>query len=215
MLNSILKKTSLFLYFSIVGVCASAPAMALETPEVQSANAAAIMPAPQSAEDMSWWQRFKSDSEAKAHKIMDEGDLSIMLSGYAHHGRGTYTRERIAELNEDAWGMGFSKQIRDAKDNEESLYALGITDSHYKPQLMAGYAYQWMKPLGSLEAGLGYTTLLISRADYFHHFPFPIVLPVASIGTRSSKIMAAYVPRLSKNKGNGDVLLVFVRFDLK
>ena len=80
---------------------------------------------------------------------------------------------------------------------------------------MAGYAYQWMTPLGDqFEAGLGVSGLLISRTDYFGGLPFPGVLPVASIGTRKTKLMAAYIPRVSRNKGNGDVLLLFVRIDL-
>lgn len=154
-------------------------------------------------------------AKTKAINILDNGELSLMLSGYAHHGRGTYTAERIAELNERAWGLGFAKTIRNAKDNEELLYGMIISDSHFKPQPMAGYAYQWMKPIGAnIEVGAGLTGLLISRTDYFSGFPFPAVLPVASIGTRSSKLMAAYVPRFSKNKGNGDVMLLFVRFDL-
>ncbi|MBI3284696.1 MAG: hypothetical protein HYZ65_07575 [Burkholderiales bacterium] len=158
-----------------------------------------------------WWDSTKT----KVSTIVDDGQLSLMLFGYARHGRNTYTQERIAELNEKAWGLGFSKAIRNTKDNEESLYGMVISDSHFRPQPMAGYAYQWMQPLGNkLEAGAGVTALLISRTDYFDGFPFPAVLPVASIGTRHSKLMAAYVPRVSKNKGNGDVLLMFVRFDL-
>jgi palmitoyl transferase len=60
-----------------------------------------------------------------------------------------------------------------------------------------------------VELGLGYTAMLISRQDYFGGFPFPIVLPVGSIGTRDIKLRASYVPRLSQEKGNGDVLLLF------
>ncbi|WP_230412395.1 hypothetical protein [Undibacterium hunanense] len=162
-------------------------------------------------DDMGWWD----SSKAKANKILDEGGLQLMVAGYTHHGRGTYTAARIAELNERTWGMGFSKAIRDKVDNEEFLYGMAISDSHYRPQLMAGYAYQWMKPLGDkVEVGGGWTGLLISRTDYFSSFPFPVILPVASIGTRSSKLMATYVPRFSKNKGNGDVLFLFARFDL-
>ncbi|MFZ6769179.1 hypothetical protein ACO0LM_19155 [Undibacterium sp. Di26W] len=164
-----------------------------------------------SQDDMGWWD----SSKAKVNKILDEGDLQLMVAGYTHHGRNTYTAARIAELNERTWGMGFSKAIRDKADNEEFLYGMAISDSHFRPQLMAGYAYQWMKPLGDkVEVGGGWTGSLISRTDYFSGVPFPVVLPVASIGTRSSKLMATYVPRFSKNKGNGDVLFLFARFDL-
>lgn len=162
-------------------------------------------------EDLGWWDSAK----AKYNTIMDEGNQSLMVAGHTHHGRNTYTPERIAELNENTWGLGFSKAIRNKNDNEESLFAMIISDSHYRPQPMAGYAYQWMKPLGDkVEVGAGLTGLLISRTDYFHGFPFPAILPVGSIGSRGIKLMATYVPRFSKNKGNGDVLFMFARFDL-
>ncbi|HTD05897.1 hypothetical protein [Undibacterium sp.] len=165
----------------------------------------------QQTDDLSWWDQGKN----KVSDILDNGQQSLLVSGYAHHGRGTYSAERIRELNEKSWGLGFTKSVRNSKDNEELVYALGISDSHYKPQLMAGYAYQWTKSLGGdWEIAGGYTAMLMSRQDYFSGIPFPIALPLASIGTRHTKLMAAYVPRLSKNKGNGDVLLMFMRFDI-
>jgi len=192
----------------------STPASAAALTQATSAQPEPAAGAPfaqASNEQPGWYERAKR----KMTKILDEGDMSLNLSGIAHHGRGTYTAERIAELNENAWGLGFTKAIRDEKDNEELAYAMVISDSHYKPQPMAGYAYQWMKPIaGNIEIGGGYTYSLISRTDYFKGVPFPIALPVASIGTKNTKLMAAYVPRLSKNKGNGDVLLLFVRIDL-
>ncbi|MEB0136433.1 hypothetical protein QN362_13920 [Actimicrobium sp. CCC2.4] len=164
-----------------------------------------------SSTDASWWSR----DDDKLRHIVDDGVASIVLSGYARHGRHTYTAERIRELNEKAWGLGYSKIVRTTSDNEESLYGLAISDSHYKPQLMAGYLHQWMQPLGhGYEAGVGLTGLLISRADYFSGKPFPCILPVVSAGTRKTKLMAAYVPRLSRSKGNGDVLLMFLRAEL-
>ncbi len=77
---------------------------------------------------------------------------------------------------------------------------------------MAGYAHEWIYPLGAtgLEFGVGYTAMLMSRQDYFSGFPFPIALPLCSIGTRDIKLRASEVPRLSQNKGNGDMLLLFV-----
>jgi palmitoyl transferase len=41
-----------------------------------------------------------------------------------------------------------------------------------------------------------------------------VPLPLASIGTQKGKIMFAYVPRLSANKNNGDVLLIFGRIEM-
>ncbi|PXX42592.1 hypothetical protein [Undibacterium pigrum] len=204
---------SKFTHFSLrAALCASSLLLCISTSQAQTTSTNSTPPAPATQEDMGWWDSAK----AKVNKILDEGDLSLMVAGHTHHGRGTYTKERIAELNEHTWGLGFSKAIRTKEDNEEMLYTMVISDSHFRPQPMAGYAYQWTKTLGDkVEVGGGATGVLISRTDYFGGIPFPVILPVASIGTRSTKLMATYVPRLSKNKGNGDVLFMFVRFELK
>ncbi|MBC7404596.1 MAG: hypothetical protein H7252_02775 [Cytophaga sp.] len=179
--------------------------------EAQLTPTALVTPDAPNTQETSWWNQAKT----KTLDIYDNGTTSLMLSGYARHGRNTYTAQRIAELNEKAWGLGFTKAIRDKKDNEESIYGLAISDSHFKPQFMVGYAYQWMQPLADrYEAGIGATAIIFSRTDYFSGLPFPGVVPVGSVGTRSTKLMAAYIPRFSRNKGNGDVLLMFVRVDL-
>lgn len=155
------------------------------------------------------WEALKS----RLSNIANNGDSAVYLSGWAHHGRDTYSREKLNQLNEKAWGGGFGKTLRNDSGNDESLYAMAITDSHKKPQLMAGYSYEWVYPIADtgLKADVGYTAMLMSRQDYFNGIPFPIVLPLASVGTQSIKLMASYVPRLSKNRGNGDLLFVFLR----
>jgi hypothetical protein len=160
----------------------------------------------------SLWQQTKN----RLGMIVDEGGDAIYLSGYAHHGRHTYTPDRLNELNEKNWGGGYGKTLRNAAGNDESLYFMAISDSHKQAQLMAGYAYEWIWPIADtgLEAGLGYTAILVSRADYFGRAPFPIALPLASIGVKKAKLLASYVPRLSANKGNGDVLFLFMRVEL-
>jgi palmitoyl transferase len=178
--------------------------------------AASLLPGPvsaQSTDTTGWWQRAKD----KVVSIDQRGLLDVYLSGYAYHGRSTYSAERISELNENVWGGGAGKTIHTPGGNLESIYFLAIYDSHYKPQIMAGYAYQWIQPIArtDIEAGAGLTALIVSRQDYFGGFPFPIVLPVASIGPDTAKVMLSYIPRLSKNKGNGDVLLAFLRFEFK
>lgn len=160
----------------------------------------------------SWWQNTQDVVRTKAETIYDQGETNLLLSGYAYHGRNTYTPERIREFNEKSWGLGVAKVLRHPNMDEEYLYAMAISDSHYNPQLMAGYAYQWVWPMaGPLEVGAGWTALLISRSDILHGVPFPIALPLVSIGTSDAKLMASYIPRLSGNKGNGDVLYVFGR----
>jgi palmitoyl transferase len=146
--------------------------------------------------------------------IVDEGKWDIYLSGYAHHSRDTYSDRRIEKLNEQAWGFGFGKTFRNSAGNDESLYALVIRDSNRNLQWSAGYAYQWMFPLGAsgLEAGAGLSAGLIQRRDWFDGVPFPAVLPVFSAGGRQLKLMGTYVPHLSTRKGKGDVLLLVLKY---
>jgi hypothetical protein len=151
-----------------------------------------------------------------ASEIWDKGNHAIYLSGWAHHGRGTYTAEKLAELNEHAWGFGYGKTYRNEKGNDESLFAMVLKDSHKHPQYQVGYAHEWIweVPKTPIEFGIGGTVMLMSRQDYFSNIPFPVPLPVASIGIHKAKLMFTYVPRLSKNKNNGDVLLMFARFEM-
>ena len=159
-----------------------------------------------------WWQQTKDH----LGNIVDNGAEKLYLSGYAYHGRNTYTAARIREYNENAWGIGGGRTFRNAAGNDESLFFLGISDSHFRPQLMAGYAYEWVFdiPKTPLEFSAGYTAMFVSRQDYFGGLPVPIPLPIAGFGTKKAKLMASYVPRLSSNKGNGDVLLLFARFEI-
>jgi len=163
----------------------------------------------QQSDEFGWWQSIKD----RVNNVADNGDDELYVSGVAHHGRSTYTAEKLAQLNEHAWGLGYGKTLRNADGDDESLFAFVIKDSHRHPQYQAGYAYEWIYqiPHTPLELGGGYSVMMMSRQDYFDNVPFPVALPVASIGTQKAKIMFSYVPRLSKNKNNGDVLLIFGR----
>lgn len=166
----------------------------------------------QSSAESSWWQTLQDH----AADIAAQGKDAIYVSGLAHHGRSTYSKEKLDQLNEHAWGLGYGKTLRNARANDESLFGFVLKDSHRHPQIMAGYAYEWIFPLGKtpLELGLGGTAMLMSRHDYFGGVPFPVPLPLASVGTKQARIMFSYVPRFSSNKNNGDILLVFGRIEL-
>lgn len=142
----------------------------------------------------------------------------VYMSGYAYHDRETYTPKQIAKMNENTWGGGLGRTWRTERGNDESVYMVGIRDSHNRPQWMAGYAYQWMFPVvpKKLEVGAGLTGLLIRRHGWFNGNPFPAVLPVASIGTRNAQLVATYVPSVSssKLKGKGNIVLVMLRMAL-
>lgn len=184
--------------------------------KISGAAIAATLISTNAVAQESTFSTWVDKTKRHASEIWNNGNDAIYLSGHAHHGRGTYTKEKLAEYNENAWGLGYGKTYRNENNNDESLYALVIKDSHSHPQYMVGYAHEWVwkLPKTPVEVSLGGTFMLMSRQDYFNSFPFPIPLPLASIGVEKAKLMFAYVPRLSKNKNNGDVLLIFARFEI-
>ena len=122
--------------------------------------------------------------------IISDGTYDLYLSGYARHGRSTYTPQRIQELNEAAWGGGVGKTLTNSRGNDESLYVLAFSDSHYEPEYHLGYAHRWMFLLSrsALRFGVGLTGFLVSRVDYFDGTPFPAILPVCSLATLAFSI---------------------------
>lgn len=165
--------------------------------------------------DDGWFKRHYDATENVLDNLYENGRLSMVLSGYAYHDRNTYDTTHLLSLNERAWGIGMDKELRDDKDNEESIQFLLIADSHNSPQITASYNYYWMEPIGgNLEAGIGYSTGLISRPDIFNGVPFPGILPGASVGTRDVKLLFTYIPKVSGTV-NGNVLYVALRFNLK
>jgi len=204
-------------FLAAVFLFASACPSHAQSADATSSGATATSPASDSLIDrtMAWAENDYQEAEKTVENLYDNGRLSLVLSGFAHHGRSTYTPQQIDELNEKVWGFGVSKELRDDKDNEESINFVIMADSHYTPQLTASYTYQWMKPLGgNWELGGGYMAGLISRTDILGGVPFPGVLPIASIGTRDVKLVATYIPRLS-GTGNGDVLFLALRIAVK
>ena len=179
-----------------------------------SATGAPVADSP-AASAPGWFSSTYDSAENNLEHLYDDGRLSLILSGYTYHDRHTYSAAKIATLNEKAWGLGTSKELRDAKDNEESIQFLIISDSHFRPQISATYAYQWMANLsGNWELGAGYNAGLVSRTDIFNSKPVPGILPMFSIGTRDTKVFMTYVPHLSGTV-NGNVLYFNLRMNLK
>jgi len=147
-------------------------------------------------------------------RAWNSGTWELYLTGYDHHGRNTYSAERIKELNENAWGGGLGRTVADDRGNSHDVYFLAFRDSHSKPEYLAGYAWQARWPLGdNWRAGLGLTAFITLRSDYAHYLiPVPGILPLASLQYRKVSVMASYVPRLSSHGGNGDVLFLFGKY---
>lgn len=154
-----------------------------------------------------------------ARRILDEGDNILYLSGYSYHDRGTYTAEKIAGFNEQAWGAGFGRTLIDDHGNSNSLFALAFLDSHSDAQAQVGYFREWRWQFAEHAAvGAGFVAMLVSRSDMFHNFPFPAILPVASVEVKRVTLMAIGIPKLSSSEGgngnNGNVLFLLGRINL-
>src|SRR5579872_713830 len=59
-------------------VAVGAPAHAQETPDTTG-----------------WFSKTLSQTKNRLDNIVENGDMEVYLSGYAYHGRHTYTKERI------------------------------------------------------------------------------------------------------------------------
>ncbi|MET3107684.1 palmitoyl transferase [Oxalobacteraceae bacterium GrIS 2.11] len=166
-------------------------------------------------EQPGWLQRNYDGAQHTVENLYDNGRLSMILSGYAYHYRGTYDQAHLHNINERTWGLGMDKELRDEKDNEESIQFLVLADSHERPQISASYSHQWMKPIsGNWELGAGYQIGLVSRSDIFSGVPFPAALPIFSVGTHDTKLLITFVPHISGTV-NGNVLLFALRTSLK
>lgn len=151
-----------------------------------------------------------------ARRIIDEGDNILYLSGYAYHHRGTYTAKKIAGFNEQAWGAGFGRTLIDENGNSNALFGLAFLDSHNDVEAQVGYVREWRWKFADHAAvGAGFVAMLVSRSDMFNNFPFPAVLPVASVEVKRVALMAIYIPKLSSSEGgNGNVLYLLGRINL-
>lgn len=158
------------------------------------------------------WLTKKCERGVQAYR---EGDPQLLVSGYSYHHRGTYTKERLAELNEKAWGLGYAQGITDERGDDHLVYALIFRDSHFKYQKMIGYGYQtyWGN---ELKAGLGFTAFLVSRPDIYNNVPIPGVLPLVSIKYKNAQALATVIPKVDpKSTGNGNVAFIFGRISFR
>lgn len=147
--------------------------------------------------------------------VYQKGDNQLWVSGWAHHGRSSYSPEKLDTLNERALGLGWGKTIR--QDNtHRGIFGLVMLDSHKDKQYQVGYtyekAYYFNQDNKNWYIAGGIAPAVVRRADMFKKMPFPAVFPLLSIGNKNAEMRMIYLPRLSNNLGNGDVLYVFTSF---
>ncbi|MCE4062527.1 lipid IV(A) palmitoyltransferase PagP [Pandoraea sputorum] len=143
-------------------------------------------------------------------EIATEGASELYVPLHTHHLRFAYTSEKIAQYNENPWGLGYGRVLSDGKNGSRMLYAMAFKDSHNDWSPMAGYGRIWnVANAGPVRFGLGYTVFLMSRSDTLGGVPFPAALPLAEVGIGRAAVATAYVPG---GKGNGNVLFIFGRY---
>lgn len=176
----------------------------LSTALVLGSTLCCLFSSPARAE--SW---LESASNEVQH-VWNDGTLDAYLPLNTYHMRWAYSKEKIAEFNENPWGFGLGRSLRDGNDNWHALYAMAFLDSHKKVEPIAGYAYTHpFLRAGEWRAEIGYTAFITSRTDTLHSFPFPGVLPLVGISYGNLTINSTYIPG---SKGNGNVLFTFAHY---
>ena len=140
------------------------------------------------------------------------GNNEVLVSGFAWHTPWTWTSERRAEENQYAWGGGWARSADRENGDTDTVYFLVFSDSHYEPEFNLGYAWTtWWRPRDSLQPGLGYTLMLISRQDIWGGVPFPAILPLVSLRYDKVTVFSTYIPTLNGGINHGSILYVFGR----
>jgi palmitoyl transferase len=94
------------------------------------------------------------------------GSNQLLVSGYSWHTPWTWTAEKRAEENEFAYGAGWARAVERPNGDTDTVFFLVFADSHENAQFNLGYA--WTTYWGErekLQAGLGYTAMIIQRPD--------------------------------------------------
>jgi lipid IVA palmitoyltransferase len=139
-----------------------------------------------------------------------DGHRALLLSGYSWHTPWTWTAEKRAEENEYAWGGGPALVRENENGNTDILYFLVFSDSHSRPEYNLGYGWStyWGARSG-VQAGLGYTALIIARTDIANGWPFPAVLPLFSLRYDRATLFSTYIPNFGGGVNHGSVFYVF------
>jgi palmitoyl transferase len=143
------------------------------------------------------------------------GSNELLLSGYAWHVPWTWTSEARAQENEYAWGGGWARTTERDNGDSDTVYFLVFSDSHKNAEFNLGYAWStYWGPRDSIQAGLGYTVMIIQRPDIANGIPFPAILPLFSLRYQKFTLVSTFIPTLNGGINNGSVLYVFGKIAL-
>ncbi|MBS0319477.1 MAG: hypothetical protein JSR18_02970 [Proteobacteria bacterium] len=142
-----------------------------------------------------------------------QGRATWFFSGYAWHIPGTWTEERLAELNSQAWGGGYGFARTDEHGDNYIWFSLFFKDSHSNLQSQVGWAWLTYWPaVADVSVGLGYAAFILQRPDIANGWPVPAALPIASVKVYQAELLATYIPKLNGGINHGDVMYFFARY---
>jgi palmitoyl transferase len=146
----------------------------------------------------------------------DRGEDDLLISGYSYHLPTTYTAEKRAALNSNAWGGGLARTVEDADGDTHSVGLFAFLDSHKHVQWNVGYTYSaYWGPREGLQAGLGYFAGIVQRPDIAGGVPFPAALPLATLRYRRATLIATYIPTIGGGVNHGSTLFVYGSYAFK
>ncbi|HTS21330.1 MAG TPA: hypothetical protein VMN79_05900 [Casimicrobiaceae bacterium] len=145
-----------------------------------------------------------------------DGNNALLVSGYQWHLPYDWTPERRHAENEYAWGGGWSRTRETPSGNTEDVFFLVFEDSHRNAQFNLGYVWRtYWGDRSTLQAGLGFSALIIQRPDIASGWPVPVALPLASLRSGRAELLTAYIPKLNGGVNHGSVLYFLGKIDLK
>jgi palmitoyl transferase len=146
----------------------------------------------------------------------DRGENDLLISGYSYHLPSTYTPEKRAELNSNAWGGGWARTVEDPDGDTHSVGLFAFLDSHKNVQWNLGYTYStYWGPREGLQAGLGYFVGIVQRPDIAGGVPFPAALPLATLRYGQATLFSTFIPTLNGGVNHGSTLFVYGSYVFK
>ncbi len=138
------------------------------------------------------WKGAFADLAEGSRRNFRDGDAGLILPFFTLHP--AYKYPNRSDNNNYPFGVGYTRSLIDAKDNERMVFALAFSDSHYDFQPVVGWSWIARWPLADgVKGGLGYSVFVTARADA-NYIPFPAILPLASIGTDRLTFYGAWIP---------------------
>jgi lipid IVA palmitoyltransferase len=173
------------------------------------------LPAAAAPECADLWSWLNTACRTLADTYKD-GKTEVLVSGWAWHTPWTWTAEKRREENAFAWGGGLARSRERENGDTDIVYWLVFSDSHYEPEYNIGYGWStyWGKRDG-VQAGLGYTAMIIQRRDIANGWPFPAVLPLFSARYDRYTLYSTYIPNFGGGINHGSVFYAFgmIHFD--